>query len=69
MSYNGLLFRKRIDRIRVAKLERSDYCEITQTHRNGSDAMVGKLELDSLQDVRDLHYVLGEILRASSEGK
>jgi hypothetical protein len=59
--YFNSMYRKRINRTRIALL--GGRCEVTQTHRNGSDELAGKVELDDISDVRDLYYMLECVLR------
>jgi hypothetical protein len=65
-TYYKATMRKRVDRVRIALL--SGHCEVTQTHRNGSDEIVGKIELDDIGAVRDLQYLLECVVREFSGG-
>ena len=63
--------RKRIDRIEIG-FDRlvegaGERVIVTQYHRNGSDEIVGEIELDTTVDVRDLQHLLNVVLRSREE--
>ena len=62
----GLGMRKRIDRIEIAFYRLSEgsgeRVVITQYHRNGSNEVVGAIELDATVDVKDLRHLLNVVL-------
>lgn len=62
-----MTYQKTIDRITIQRAGHgiSDWTTIHQTHRNGSDCVVGEIILDDLAEVKDLHYALGCLIEKS----
>ena len=61
-SFLDLSFSKNIGRLSMGKLRGSERTTISKTHLNGSDEVVGCIDLDDLEGVVDLYYALSRLI-------
>ncbi len=65
-SLYDVRFSDKLNRMMVSSCGDTEHVELSQAHRNGSrgDGWQSEREitLDGLDDVRDLHYLLGKVL-------
>lgn len=60
-------FTRRTGRLRLASCRGSERVVIQQSHRNGSDEVVGAIEIDTLSDLRAIHFELGMIIKDAED--
>ncbi len=62
-SLYDVKFKDNLNRMEVSSCGDTEHVELWQAHRNGGFALgENQITLDSLDDVRDLHYLLGKVL-------
>ena len=71
-SLYDVKFEDKLNRMMVSSCGDTEHVELIQDHRNGNPRLAanyGAITLDTLDEIRDLHYLLGKVLDRAIIGR